>query len=60
MPTLFEAEYLADEDSIFLPADVAAVVDSSQQDTLGVPELWQLARQSDGAGDVKTCGNLVV
>jgi hypothetical protein len=56
---LFEAEDFADEDSVLVPTDVAAIVDSSQQATLRVRELWQLARQSDRAGDVKTCGNLV-
>ena len=57
---LFEAEYFADEDPVLVPADVAAIVDSSQLETLRVPELWQLARQSDRAGDVETCGNLIV
>jgi hypothetical protein len=37
---LFEAEYLADENSVLVPADVAAIVDSSQQETLRVLELW--------------------
>ena len=46
---LFEAEYLADEDSIFVPADVAAIVHPSQKETLRVRELRQLAWQSDGA-----------
>jgi hypothetical protein len=41
---LFEAEYLADEDSIFVPADVAAIVYPSQKETLRVRELRQLAR----------------
>ena len=31
---LFEAEYLADEDSVFVPADVAAIVQSSQKEIL--------------------------
>jgi hypothetical protein len=44
---LFEAEYFADEDSVLVPADVATIVDSSQQETLRVRKLWQLARQSD-------------
>jgi hypothetical protein len=57
---IFEAEYFANEDSVLVPADVAAIVDSPQQETLWVPELWQLARQSDRAGDVETCGNLIV
>ena len=39
---------------------VAAIVDSSQLEPLRVPELRQLARHSYRAGDVKTCGNLVV
>ena len=33
---LFEAEYLADEYSVLVPANVAAIVDSSQQETLRV------------------------
>ena len=57
---LFEAEYFADEDSVLVPANVAAIVDSSQLEPLRVRELQQLARQSYRAGDVKTCGNLVV
>src|ERR1700721_4025035 len=57
---LFEAEYLADEDSVLVPTDVAAIVDPSQKETLWVRELRQLARQSDRARDVKTCGNLVI
>jgi hypothetical protein len=35
---LFEAEYLADEDSVFVPADVAAIVHPSQKETLRVRE----------------------
>jgi len=31
---LFEAEYLVDEDSVFVPADVAAIVHPSQKETL--------------------------
>ena len=57
---LFEAEYLADEDSVLVPANVATIVDSSQLEPLRVRELRQLALQSYRAGDVKTCGNLVV
>ena len=57
---LFEAEYLADEDSVLVPADVAAIVDSPQLEPFRVRELRQLARQSYPAGDVKTRGNLVV
>jgi hypothetical protein len=38
---LFEAEYLTDEDSILVPADVAAIVHPSQKETLRVrgPEM---------------------
>jgi hypothetical protein len=36
---LFEAEYFADEDSVFMPAYVAAIVHPSQRETLRVPEL---------------------
>ena len=50
-PQLFEAKYLADEDSFLVPADVAAIVNSSQFETLRVCELGQLARQSSGARD---------
>ena len=57
---LFEAEYLADEDSVLVPTNVATIVDSSQLETLRVRELRQLARQSDRAGDVETCRNFVV
>src|ERR1700733_820904 len=57
---LFEAEYLADEDSVFVPADVAAIVHPSQKETLAVSELWQLAWQSDGAGVIETRWDLVV
>jgi hypothetical protein len=39
----FETEYFADEDSVLVPADVAAIVDSSQQETFRVRELSQLA-----------------
>ena len=49
---LFEAEYFADEDSVFVPANIAAIVDSSQLEPLRVPELRQLTRQSYRAGDV--------
>src|ERR1700683_3067412 len=44
---LFKAGYFADEHSVLLPADVAAIVDSPQRETLRVHEPWQLARQSD-------------
>ena len=37
---LFEAEYLADEDSALVPANVTAIIDSSQQETLRIRELW--------------------
>ena len=47
---LFEAEYLADEDSVFVPAHVAAIVHPSQKETLRVRERRQLAWKSDGAG----------
>ena len=57
---LFEAEYFANEDSVLVPANVPAIVDSSQLEPLRVRELQQLARQSYRAGDVKTCGKLVV
>ena len=57
---LFEAEYLADEDSVFVPADVAAIVHPSQKETLLVRELRQLAWQSDRAGVVETRWDLVV
>ena len=39
----FKAEYLADEDSVLVPADVAAVVHPSQKEILWVRELRQLA-----------------
>ena len=57
---LFEAEYLADEDPVFVPADVAAIVHPSQKKILRVRELRQLAWQSDGAGMVETRWDLVV
>ena len=57
---LFEAEYLADEDSVFVPADVAAIVHPSQKETLAIRELRQLAWQPDGAGMVETRWDLVV
>jgi hypothetical protein len=57
---LFEAEYLADEDSVFVPADVAAIVHPSQEETFRVRELRQLAWQSDRAGMVETRWDLVV
>ena len=56
----FEAEYLADEDSIFVPADIAAIVHSSEKNTLRVLVLRQLARHSNGAGNVNTRWNVVV
>jgi hypothetical protein len=57
---LFEAEHLADENSVFVPADVAAIVHPSQKQTLHVGELRQLAWQSDGAGVIQTRQDLVV
>jgi hypothetical protein len=57
---LFEAEYLADDYSCLVPTDVSAVVHPSQKKSLGVVELRQLARESDGAGLVETRWNLVV
>jgi hypothetical protein len=40
---LFEAEDLTDENSVFVPADVAAIVHPSQKETIRVRELRQLA-----------------
>src|ERR1700757_5457979 len=57
---LFEAEYLADEDSRLMPTDVSAIVHASQQKTFRVIEFRQLAWQSDGAWMVETCWDLVV
>ena len=42
-----------------MPADVAAIVHPSQKETLRVRELRQLAWQSDRAGVVDTCWDLV-
>jgi hypothetical protein len=53
-------EYVVDEDSVFVPADVAAIVHPSQKETLRVRELRQLAWQSDRAEVVETRRNLVV
>ena len=39
----FEAEYLADEDSIFVPADIAAIVHPSQNQSLRVGKFRRLA-----------------
>ena len=36
---LFEAEYLADEDPVFVPADVAAIIHPSQKETLRLREI---------------------
>ena len=55
---LFEAEYFADEDSVLVPANVPAIVDSSQLEPLRVRELQQLARQSYRAGDLRELGCL--
>ena len=57
---LFKAEYLADEDSVFVPADVTAIVHPSQKETLRIRELRQLAWQSDGTGVIETRWDLVV
>jgi hypothetical protein len=40
---LFEAKYFADEDSVFVPADVAAIIQPSQEETFRVRELRRLA-----------------
>jgi hypothetical protein len=40
---LFEAEYLADEDSRLMPTDVSAIVHPSQQKTYRVIEFRQIA-----------------
>jgi len=40
---LFKAEYLADEDSVSVPADVAAIIHPSEKETLRVREFRQLA-----------------
>ena len=50
---LLEAEYFADEASVFVPADVAAVVHSSEKETLRLHELAPcvaLGRRWDGRG----------
>jgi hypothetical protein len=47
---LFEAEYFADEDSLLVPANGAAIVDSSQLESFRIRELRQVARQSYWAG----------
>ena len=57
---LFEAEYLADEDSRFMPTDVSAIVHASQQKAFRVIEFRQIAWQSDRAWVVETCWDLVV
>jgi Domain of unknown function (DUF892) len=57
---LFETEYFADKDSGFVPADIAAIVHPSEKNTLRVRVLRQLARHSNGAGNVNICRNLVV
>src|SRR5271155_5553110 len=56
----FEAEYFANKDSGLVPADIAAIVHPSEKNTLGVLVLRQLARHSNGAGNVNTRWNLVV
>ena len=57
---LFEAEYLADEDSRLMPTDVSAIVHPPEKETLLVCELRQLAWQSDRAGVVQARWDLVV
>src|SRR5258708_4154140 len=57
---LFEAEYLADEDSGLVPTDVSAIVHPTQQNAFRVNELRQLAWQPDSAWVVETCWDLVV
>ena len=55
-----ESKDFADEDPVFVPADVAAIVHPSQKETLRVCELGQPAWPSDGAPVVQTRWNLVV
>jgi hypothetical protein len=57
---LFEAEYLADEDSRLMPNDVSAIIHPSQQKAFRVIEFRQLAWQADGAWVAETCWDLVV
>jgi hypothetical protein len=38
-----------------VPADVAAIVYPPQLEPFRIRKLWQLARQTDRAGDVETC-----
>ena len=57
---LFEAKYFADEHSVLVPADIAAIVHPSQKQTFRVRELRQLAWQSDRTGVVETRWDLVV
>src|SRR5271154_5392662 len=57
---LFEAEYLANEYSCLVPADVSAIVHPSQKKSLRVGKLWQLAWHSYGARMVDTCRDSVV
>ena len=40
---LFEAEYLADEDSVSLPTNITAIIHPSEKETVRVRELQQLA-----------------
>jgi hypothetical protein len=53
----FEAEYLADEDSVFVPADVAAIVHPSQKETLTcrkrMTKLARYARLDQQIGCIK-------
>jgi hypothetical protein len=44
---LFEAEYFADEDSVLVPADVAAVIYPSQEETLRIGKLPRAKSRSD-------------
>src|SRR5271155_5613788 len=57
---LFEAEYLANEDSCLVPANVSAIVHPSQQSAFRVIEFRQLAWQSNGAGVVETGWDSIV
>src|SRR6516162_2708700 len=56
----FKAEYLADEDSVFVPAYVAAIVHTSEKKILWVGVLRHFAWQPDGTGEVETRRRLVV
>lgn len=56
----FKAEHLADEDSVLVPAYVAAIVHTPEEKILWVGVLRHLAWQPDGTGEVETCWRLVV